>query len=49
MTKSVLWMLRGTAEPAVLDAKTLSLIADSDASMLFNRQEYVMIARAHWA
>ncbi|HAS99959.1 MAG TPA: hypothetical protein DCS68_07170, partial [Pantoea agglomerans] len=43
--EAVLRLLRGAAEPAELDAKTSSLIADSDDSMLFNRQERVMIAR----
>lgn len=43
--EAVLRLLRGEAERAELDAQTSSLIADSEAHALFNRQERVMIAR----
>lgn len=43
--EAVLHLLRGESERADLDAKTSSLIADSESHVLFNRQERVMIAR----
>lgn len=45
-TDAVLRLLRGSHEPAELDAQTSSLVADSfESQAVFNKQERMMIAR----